>query len=109
MSVDIGNRLRHLRLAHNLSQRELAKRTGVTPSRLVLYWTGEFDKKQARMVFDYNPADVEQAATHFREVVGKIQALEFDVVTPPDKKTCSECDFRSYCASDGTISAKYLK
>jgi DNA helicase-2/ATP-dependent DNA helicase PcrA len=86
-----------------------AKRTGVTPSRLVLYWTGEFDKKQARMVFDYNPSDVEQAATHFREVVGKIQALEFDVVTPPDKKTCSECDFRAYCASDGTISAKYLK
>ena len=26
MSVDIGGRLRHLRMAHNLSQRELAKR-----------------------------------------------------------------------------------
>ncbi|MCG5479692.1 MAG: helix-turn-helix domain-containing protein, partial [Ensifer alkalisoli] len=30
MSVDIGNRLRHVRLMHNLSQRELAKRAGVT-------------------------------------------------------------------------------
>ncbi|MEF0942722.1 cupin domain-containing protein [Rhizobium sp. BR 362] len=36
MSVDIGNRLRHLRLAHNLSQRELAKRTGVPNSTISL-------------------------------------------------------------------------
>ena len=36
MSVDIGNRLRHLRLARNLSQRELAKRTGVPNSTISL-------------------------------------------------------------------------
>src|SRR6218665_3625747 len=36
MSVDIGNRLRHLRMAHNLSQRELAKRAGVTNSTVSL-------------------------------------------------------------------------
>src|SRR6266576_886500 len=36
MSVDIGTRLRHLRLMHNLSQRELAKRTGVTNSTISL-------------------------------------------------------------------------
>ncbi|MBB5575777.1 MULTISPECIES: cupin domain-containing protein [Rhizobium] len=36
MSVDIGNRLRHLRIAHNLSQRELAKRTGVPNSTISL-------------------------------------------------------------------------
>jgi transcriptional regulator with XRE-family HTH domain len=36
MSVDIGNRLRYLRLAHNLSQRELAKRAGVTNSTISL-------------------------------------------------------------------------
>lgn len=84
-------------------------RTGVTPARLVLYWTGEFDKERARMVFDYNPADVEDAAAHFREVVGKIQAQEFDVVSPPDKKVCGECDFRHFCASDGTISGKLVK
>ena len=36
MSVDIGNRLRHLRLARNLSQRELAKRAGVTNSTISL-------------------------------------------------------------------------
>lgn len=36
MSVDIGSRLRHLRMAHNLSQRDLAKRAGVTNSTISL-------------------------------------------------------------------------
>jgi len=36
MSDDIGNRLRYLRIRHNLSQRELAKRTGVTNSTISL-------------------------------------------------------------------------
>ncbi|MBP2448029.1 cupin domain-containing protein [Rhizobium leguminosarum] len=36
MSVDIGSRLRHLRIAHKLSQRELAKRTGVPNSTISL-------------------------------------------------------------------------
>lgn len=36
MSVDIGNRLRHLRLLHKLSQRELARRAGVTNSTISL-------------------------------------------------------------------------
>ncbi|OLP55137.1 aldehyde dehydrogenase [Rhizobium rhizosphaerae] len=36
MSVDIGSRLRHLRLRHNLSQRALAKRAGVTNSTISL-------------------------------------------------------------------------
>ncbi|MGO4713792.1 cupin domain-containing protein [Bradyrhizobium sp. 2TAF24] len=36
MSDDIGNRLRSLRIWHNLSQRELAKRAGVTNSTISL-------------------------------------------------------------------------
>ncbi len=36
MSVDIGGRLRHLRLRHNISQRELARRAGVTNSTISL-------------------------------------------------------------------------
>ncbi|PPZ70565.1 aldehyde dehydrogenase, partial [Neisseria gonorrhoeae] len=36
MVVDIGNRLRHLRSLHKLSQRELAKRAGVTNSAISL-------------------------------------------------------------------------
>ena len=36
MSVDIGGRLRYLRTTRNLSQRELARRTGVTNSTISL-------------------------------------------------------------------------
>lgn len=36
MDIDIGGRLRLLRLRHNLSQRELAKRSGVTNSTISL-------------------------------------------------------------------------
>jgi len=36
MSVDLGGRLRSLRIAHNLSQRMLAKRAGVTNSTISL-------------------------------------------------------------------------
>lgn len=36
MSIDVGNRLRHLRLRHKISQRELAKRAGVTNSTISL-------------------------------------------------------------------------
>lgn len=36
MSLDVGSRLRQLRMARNLSQRELAKRAGVTNSTISL-------------------------------------------------------------------------
>jgi transcriptional regulator with XRE-family HTH domain len=36
MSIDIGSRLRHVRTVHGLSQRELAKRAGVTNSTVSL-------------------------------------------------------------------------
>src|SRR5437762_6804421 len=36
MSVDIGGRLRFVRVSHKLSQRELAKRSGVTNSTISL-------------------------------------------------------------------------
>ncbi|RCS25634.1 cupin domain-containing protein [Phyllobacterium salinisoli] len=36
MSIDIGGRLRYVRMRHNLSQRELAKRAGVTNSTISL-------------------------------------------------------------------------
>jgi transcriptional regulator with XRE-family HTH domain len=36
MSIDLGRRLRHIRTQHGLSQRELAKRSGVTNSAISL-------------------------------------------------------------------------
>jgi CRISPR/Cas system-associated exonuclease Cas4 (RecB family) len=41
--------------------------------------------------------------SHFDEVVKEIQAQNFLVVSPPEKKVCDECDFRNLCVSDGTI------
>ncbi|WP_239507390.1 helix-turn-helix domain-containing protein, partial [Klebsiella pneumoniae] len=35
-AIDLGNRLRYVRIANNLSQRELAKRAGVTNSTISL-------------------------------------------------------------------------
>lgn len=36
MTINVGGRLRHIRMAHGLSQRELARRTGVTNSTISL-------------------------------------------------------------------------
>ncbi len=79
------------------------KRHGRTPSRLVLYWTGEFDRDKARMVFPYKKEDIEGAMSHFEAVVSQIQARNYDVEHAPSKEVCNECDFRSYCRTLGTI------
>lgn len=78
------------------------------PDRLLLYWTGEAKRSKALMEFEYDPADVAGAVAHFDDVVAEVQAQRFDVVTPPDKGVCKECDFRSYCVSQGTISPKAI-
>jgi hypothetical protein len=70
---------------------------------LVLYWTGEFDRDKARMVFPYKKEDIEGAMSHFEAVVSQIQARNYDVEHAPSKEVCNECDFRSYCRTLGTI------
>jgi DNA helicase-2/ATP-dependent DNA helicase PcrA len=79
------------------------KRHGKTPERLVLYWTGEYEREKARMIFPYVKKDVEGAIAHFEKVVKDIQARNYDVEHAPSKEVCAECDFRSYCRSLGTI------
>jgi len=86
----------------------LEERRGRRPDRLLLYWTGEAKRSKALMSFNYDPADVADAVAHFDDVVAEVQAQRFDVVTPPDKGVCKECDFRSYCVSQGTISPKAI-
>lgn len=81
----------------------LEKRTGRKPDRLIIYWTGEEDRNKALMTFAFDPQDVNQAVSHFDDVVKEIQAQNFTVTSPPEKKVCDECDFRNLCASDGTI------
>jgi hypothetical protein len=70
---------------------------------LHIYWTGEADKDEALMTFDYDPKDVADAAEHFGEVVRAIQAEQFAVLNVPEAKVCNECDFKPYCESIGTL------
>jgi DNA helicase-2/ATP-dependent DNA helicase PcrA len=87
----------------------LEKRRGRQPDRLLLYWTGEATRERALMSFDYRPEDVADAVAHFEAVVSEIQAQRFEVLRPPPRTVCEECDFRSYCISQGTIDPKASK
>lgn len=78
-------------------------RTGQIPKQLVLYWTGERSREDARMVFPYIESDVNDAISHFDSVVRNIQEQNFEMVTAPDKKICNECDFKAYCQKSGLI------
>ena len=96
-------RLRHyyqqlLIYAHILEQRYTR-----TPERLALYWTGEAARDDALMLFAYRPDEVAQAGTYFDGVVDRIMARDFAVSQRPERKVCTECDFRTYCEGQGTI------
>lgn len=86
----------------------LEQRRGRRPDRLLLYWTGEPTRERALMTFEYRPNDVADAVAHFDAVVAEVQAQHFDVLLPPPRTICKECDFRSYCVSQGTIDAKVI-
>ena len=86
----------------------LEQRRGREPDRLLLYWTGERTRERALMTFDYRRDDVAAAVTHFEAVVSEVQAQHFDVVRPPARTICRECDFNPYCVSNGTIDAKVI-
>lgn len=73
------------------------KKRGVRPARTMIYWTGEAEKANAIMEIHSRPDEVEKVISHFDEVVQKIRKKEFKVQKRPDKKTCSECDFRYCC------------
>jgi DNA helicase-2/ATP-dependent DNA helicase PcrA len=75
----------------------IEKRYSKRPERLLLYWTSEQKKQDAIMEFPYRPQMLEEAGRHFDEVVEKIKAKEFDMVTKPETGICKECDMRYYC------------
>jgi DNA helicase-2/ATP-dependent DNA helicase PcrA len=81
----------------------LEQRYGKRPDRMALYWTGEPQREKALMIFPYQPEKVAQAGVYFDQVVSKILACDFVVSQLPERKVCSECDFRRYCVSVGTI------
>ncbi len=81
----------------------LEERKGITPSKVHIYWTGEFDKNRALMSFPFVRDDGDAAAKHFDDVVRNIRAEKFVVVTAPEPKVCDECDFKPDCEAVGTI------
>jgi DNA helicase-2/ATP-dependent DNA helicase PcrA len=81
----------------------LERRYGKRVDRLLLYWTAEERKDQAIMVFPYRPERIAAAGRYFDQVVARIEGEEFRVTQPPEAAICKECDLRSLCRSDGTI------
>lgn len=81
----------------------LERRHRKRPDRLLLYWTSEELKKNAVMEFPYHPDLVAEAGRHFDEVVRKIQAQDFRILTVPESKICKECDLKHYCLQDGVL------
>ena len=62
-----------------------------------MYWTGEARREDALMFFPYEAEKVAEAGAYFDSVVTQILARDFGVKQPPERKVCSECDFRTYC------------
>lgn len=58
------------------------------------------------MVFPYYREVLEEAGTHFDQVVARILAKDFTIKKPPEPRVCKECDSRLYCRHEGTINAK---
>ena len=81
----------------------LETRYGKRPDRLLLYWTAEPRKQDALMEFPYRPERVAAAGMYFDQVVAKILQKDFTMQAPPEPNICKECDFRRYCAREGTI------
>jgi len=82
----------------------LEKRYSKRPERLLLYWTAEPTKAEALMQFPFNQDLVEAASKDFDAVVRKIKARDFTIMGPPEHGICKECDIRSLCIAEGTIS-----
>jgi len=84
----------------------LERRHGRRVERMMLYWTSESRKQDALMVLPYDPKRVEEAGRHFDAIVGRIQAREFTVTTPPEAAICEECDLRLLCQAEGILPAR---
>jgi len=87
----------------------LEQRYGKRPERLLLYWTAEPKRTDALMEFPYRPEQVKEAGRRFDAVVRKIQACDFLVPKPPERKVCKECDLRLLCHAEGLIPKEACK
>jgi DNA helicase-2/ATP-dependent DNA helicase PcrA len=84
--------------AHIIEERYKRK-----PEKLVIYWTGQTNREDARMVFDYNKDLATTSVVEFDFIAKKILEKDYSIINVPEKKYCYECDFRKYCANEGTL------
>lgn len=87
----------------------LKERYGKHPERLYIYWTAENDRDGALMEFPVDPSVILSAGQHFDNIVNIIQKSDFSVKNRPSSETCRNCDFRTYCGSQGTIIYRFRK
>ena len=68
-----------------------------------IYWTSEQDRDSALVEFQVDEGEIQKSGDHFDAIVTAIQNKDFRVMKVPEMKVCRECDFRTYCDSQGTI------
>ena len=86
MSVDIGGRLRFIRARHKLSQRELAKRSGVTNSTISLIESNQMNPSVGALKRILDPGDAyyfESRRPHRFRCVGPVACEIISACTPP--------------------------
>ena len=81
----------------------LEQRDGNMPKRLLLYWTEEPHKEDALMVFPCYYERVQEVVAGFDNVVNRIKAKKFNVITVPEAHVCKKCDIRNLCIREGLI------
>jgi len=74
-----------------------------TPEKLIIYWTGQEKKENARMVFPYKKELVSSSVDDFDKVVKKILNKDYVITKIPEKEYCNECDLRRNCRNEGLI------
>ena len=75
----------------------LEERYGKRPDRAILYFTGEEQAHQARVLVDLSRADIRDVVRRFDETAQLILARQFDLTHYPSRDTCRACDFKHYC------------
>ncbi|MFC4440485.1 MULTISPECIES: ATP-dependent DNA helicase [Natrialbaceae] len=81
-----------------------ARKEGIFPDSVVLYFLGEDDPEDTRLEFEFTEADVRAAMDRFTETVHHLEHARetnsWSVMDPdnlPDEATCDECPVRWDC------------
>jgi len=75
----------------------LEDKYGERPGRTVLYFTGEDDPQDARLVVNVTNADLEDVKRRFDDTALEIIGKNFELLSYPSRETCRACDFQNFC------------